>query len=237
MAGCPWCCPLLVPPHLEKSGPNKRNDCVNERDGRVSRGRAGGNGLGGIDGCWSGCPAFLHPATLAFLIRAPRGPSSSGFFGPTAPLGAPPRSSAFDTLLPTALLRVQAKDPQPVCWRCSGGQAWRSGQRSLRLLSHPVGKQQVDSGGAVSGASPLVSLRSRGPTQDHYLSEKVKPGPHPSPATPPPASPLSSQLPHLLRPPTPPPRQPILGSRLLHRSFFLPRAFAFYVHDSSSPVR
>ena len=87
-----------------------------DRINEPAEGRAAGNGLGGIDGCWGGCPACLLPATLAFLIRAPQGPSGSGLPAPR-PSGAPPRFSASDTLLPTALLRVLAKDPQPVCWR------------------------------------------------------------------------------------------------------------------------
>ena len=144
-------------------------DHINE----PAEGRAAGNGLGGIDGCWGGCPASLLPATLAFLIRAPQGPSGSGLSAPR-PSGPHPASQPLTPSCPRH---------SSGCWprtrsRSAGGAEVSALSRGLRSsCGEAVGRLRR----RWLRAPPLVSLRSRGPTRDHYLSEKVKPGPQPSP--------------------------------------------------------
>lgn len=172
--------------------------------------------------------------------------SSSHFGFPSAgltgrPQGPQPGSSAFDTLFPTELLGHRLRPSSR-----SGGRAEAAG-----TVCQPSAPSSALSGLSVSSSEAagclwrrclqgpfiLTPARSRGPTQDHYLSEKVKPGPQPSPRRLPfsgfPSELTASPSPP---PPTPPPDSSYLESDF-HLSFCLQRALAFYVHDGSSPVR
>lgn len=180
-------------------------DCINE----TAEGRAAGNGLGGIDGCWGGCPASLLPATLAFLIRAPQGPSGSGLPGPTPLQGPHPASQPLTPSCPRHSSGCRPRTPS----RSAGGaEVARHGVRaSPRPLCprahgasvHPVGKQQVDSGGCVRSPSSRFFEKQR--TYSRSLSFRESETWSPTVTT---AAPPSSFPSELTASPSPPPPYP-----------------------------